>query len=281
MSAAPTPQDSFDLHVRYGEPVVERFTIRPNVTMTVEYGVDGKPCVLDIESHEPRMSLQTAQELLDEVAPPGMRGKEEDAGVGITMSANSVLLKSTTESTIAIHSLSDSVDSIQLKSKRDVCAGAPKTSSVSIATGEFRARFGRPNMERYIVRPDLMLTVEYGSDRAACQLILEAYRPLLKEPNPDKLISRDAVTEIFDQIVPSSARGAEIGPAVAVVSSAISIEGTLWKNISIMHQLYDCASLKPRCEMRATLTFERKGPLVRDSKITELRQSGFFAPDYC
>lgn len=254
MSAAPTPQDSLDLHVRYGEPVVERFTIRPNVTMTVEYSVHGKPCVLDIESHEPRMSVQTAQELLDEVAPPGMRGKEEDAGVGVTMSANSVLLKSTTESTIAIHSLGDSVDRIELKSKRDVCAGAPKTS---IPTEEFRARFGRPNMERFIARPDLMLTVEYGSDRAACQLILEAYRPLLNEPNPDKLISRDAVTEIFDQIVPSSARGAEIGPGVAVVSTAISIEGTLWKNVSIMHQLYDCASLKPRCETRATLTFER------------------------
>lgn len=181
--------------------------------------------------------------------------------MGVTMSANSVLMKSTTESTIAIHSLSDSVDNIQLKSKRDVCGGVPKTSFVSTETGQFRARFGRPNMERYIVRPDLMLTVEYGSDGAACQLILEPYRSLLKEPNPDKLISRDAVTEIFDQIVPPSARGTEIGPDVTVVSSAISIEGTLWKNISIAHQLYDCASLKPQCEIRATLAFAcRKQP---------------------
>lgn len=249
------PQDSLDLHVRYGEPVVEQFTIRPDVTMAVEYGVDGKPCVLDIESHEPRMSLQTAQELLNEVAPPSMRGKDEDAGVGITVSAHSVLLKSTTEATIAIRSLGDSVDRIEVKFKRDVCASA--STPRSITTGEFRARFGRPSMDRFIVRPDLMLTGEYGSDGAVCQLILEPSRPLLQMPNPDKLISRDAVTEIFDQIVPPSRRGTEIGPAVTTVSSAISIEGTLWKNVSIMHQLYDCASLKPQCEMRATLAFER------------------------
>jgi hypothetical protein len=79
-------QDSFDLHKRYGEPDVERFAIRPDITMTVEYGSDGKACVLEIEPRQafihqlsfslPTMSKETAQDVLKEVVPPEARGTE-------------------------------------------------------------------------------------------------------------------------------------------------------------------------------------------------------------
>ena len=84
--AATTPQDSFDLRARYGEPEVERFTIRPDVTMTAEYGPDGKACVLTIKPrqeflhelmmHSPTMTRETAMDVLDQVVPETRRGKD-------------------------------------------------------------------------------------------------------------------------------------------------------------------------------------------------------------
>jgi len=84
--ASPVPQSSFDLHARYGEPDVQRFAIRPDVTMTVEYGPDQKACILDVEPRQAfihgfpgsqaSFSKETALELLDEIAPPEVRGKD-------------------------------------------------------------------------------------------------------------------------------------------------------------------------------------------------------------
>lgn len=84
--AAPMPQSSFDLHTRYGEPDVQRFAIRPDITMTVEYGQDRQACIIRVQPRQAfiqgflgsqaSFSKETALELLDEVAPPGVRGKD-------------------------------------------------------------------------------------------------------------------------------------------------------------------------------------------------------------
>lgn len=95
--AAATPQDSLDLRKRYGEPDVERFTIRPGITMTAEYGADGKACVLSIEPHkdffqdmvaDETLPMDTMTSILDEVAPPSTRGKELSAPYTVVMSSS-------------------------------------------------------------------------------------------------------------------------------------------------------------------------------------------------
>ena len=83
-AAAPS-QDSSDLRNRYGPPDLERFAIRPDITMAVEYGSDGKACIFDIEPRqafihgmairELTFSKETALELIDEVTPPGVHGQ--------------------------------------------------------------------------------------------------------------------------------------------------------------------------------------------------------------
>jgi hypothetical protein len=85
--AAPMPQSSFDLHARYGEPDVQRFAIRPDITMTVEYGDDHRACILEIEPRQAfirgrfaemkTISKEETLRLLDEVAPPEIRGAEK------------------------------------------------------------------------------------------------------------------------------------------------------------------------------------------------------------
>lgn len=77
--------DSQELHNRYGEPTVERFTARPGISVTAEYGSDHLPCVLLIEPPQsiihqaeqlPLMSSRDVSDVLEEIAPALLRGKE-------------------------------------------------------------------------------------------------------------------------------------------------------------------------------------------------------------
>ena len=78
-------QSSQDFHNRYGEPDRERFAARPGITLTVEYGSDHLACyalidppqpLLYSQEHVPLMSSEGVSEVLEEVAPVAMRGKE-------------------------------------------------------------------------------------------------------------------------------------------------------------------------------------------------------------
>src|SRR5215472_14847069 len=78
-------QSSQDFHNRYGEPDRERFAARPGITLTVEYGSDHLACYALIdpprsltssEENVPLMSSEGVSEVLEEVAPVAMRGKE-------------------------------------------------------------------------------------------------------------------------------------------------------------------------------------------------------------
>lgn len=78
-------QSSQELHNRYGEPDRERFAARPGISLTVEYGSDHLACYALIEppqplthteEHLPLMSSEGVSEVLEEVAPVAMRGKE-------------------------------------------------------------------------------------------------------------------------------------------------------------------------------------------------------------
>ena len=78
-------QGSQDFHNRYGEPDREHFAARPGITLTVEYGSDRLACyalidppqpLLYSEEHVPLMPSEGVSEVLAEVAPIAMRGKE-------------------------------------------------------------------------------------------------------------------------------------------------------------------------------------------------------------
>jgi hypothetical protein len=86
-------QSSQDFHSRYGEPDREFFAARPGISLTVEYGSDHLACQALIEppqpltyteEHVPLMSSEGVAEVLEEVAPIAMRGKEINAGVVVS-----------------------------------------------------------------------------------------------------------------------------------------------------------------------------------------------------
>jgi hypothetical protein len=79
-SAAQTSQE---FHSKYGEPDVERFTARPGIGLTVEFASDGLACHRLLEPLQPLlqreehfMSSDAVTDVLEEITPAGIRGKE-------------------------------------------------------------------------------------------------------------------------------------------------------------------------------------------------------------
>ena len=82
-------QSSGDLHNRYGEPGLERFAVRPGISLTVQYGSDHLVCQALIEppkslihpdEQTSLMSSEGVSEVLEEVAPVAVRGEQISDG---------------------------------------------------------------------------------------------------------------------------------------------------------------------------------------------------------
>jgi hypothetical protein len=84
-SSAFAQLDSFTLHSKYGAPLDrETFTVRPGIEMVVDYGPSKQVCRLQLPSGMQivgtvppgAITKKQVDEVLTEVVPPSMRGKE-------------------------------------------------------------------------------------------------------------------------------------------------------------------------------------------------------------
>ena len=123
-------------------------------------------------------------------------------------------------------------------------------------SSELHSRYGEADRERFSARLGITVTVEYGTDHLACQLLIEPPKPLLREENQVSFMPSDAVTQILEELVPLTSRGNEISHMLQE-SGSTQIRITDYLNLSIMRSTHGCLPLKPDCEMRATVTFKR------------------------
>jgi hypothetical protein len=82
---------SEDLHSRYGPPYGESFIARPGISLSVEYGSDHRACQARLfppqsllthqELETPLMRSEAVSEVIEEVAPTAMRGKEINSAI--------------------------------------------------------------------------------------------------------------------------------------------------------------------------------------------------------
>ena len=59
------------------------------------------------------------------------------------------------------------------------------------SSSELRSRYGEPDIERFIMRPGIALTVEYGSDGLACEMLIEPPLPLFHGDEQSLYMSKD------------------------------------------------------------------------------------------
>jgi hypothetical protein len=133
-------QSSQELHNKYGDAELERFTARPGISLTVQYGSDHLVCQALIEPpqsliHQEEqarlMSSEGASQVLEEVAPVAMRGRETNAMIRVSgcnearmTDYEKVFIMRTTH-TCDASSLDQDV-CIAITFKRDICP-KPKT----------------------------------------------------------------------------------------------------------------------------------------------------------
>jgi hypothetical protein len=134
------PQSSQELHSRYGQPDMERFTARPGIALAVQYGSDHLICEALIEPPQTLIHREQSTQLmssdgvpgvLEEIAPAAMRGKEirtgsfqASCGVGNFTEYENVLI---TRGMYACDTSSRNRDSrTEIIFKRDICP-QPKT----------------------------------------------------------------------------------------------------------------------------------------------------------
>jgi len=78
---------------------------------------------------------------------------------------------------------------------------------------ELHSRYGLSDLERFIVRPGITATVQYGADHLACQIKIEPQDSIIHPYDPKasmKLMSSEEVSEILEELVPRATRGKEI-----------------------------------------------------------------------
>ena len=140
-------------------------------------------------------------------------------------------------------------------------AGCLLVAAVSLAVTQtpqdFRNRYGEPEVERFSVRPGIGLTVEYGSDRLACQILIQPSRQILSSQEEEaRFMSSEMVTDILEEVVPVATRGKETGD-FHMVSGCNNFDVTEYENVSLTRSIHNCLPLTPQREMRATVTFKR------------------------
>jgi hypothetical protein len=121
---------------------------------------------------------------------------------------------------------------------------------------DLRSRYGEPDLERFVARPGIALTVEYGSDHLACQALIEPPRPLIYADEHAAFMPPETVTEILEEIAPASERGIDLLRSISSMgcNESRSVE---YENVTIVRETHNCLPLMPEREMQATVAFKR------------------------
>ena len=124
------------------------------------------------------------------------------------------------------------------------------------SSSELHSRYGVPDLERFIARPGIGLTIQYGSDHLACQVLIAPPQPLIYTESDVPLMSSEAVTEILEEVAPANLRGNETD-RIITMSGCNEFQIVEYENVSITRSTHNCLPLKAQREMRATLGFKR------------------------
>ena len=136
--------------------------------------------------------------------------------------------------------------------------GSAPTDESSPGAQEFHKLYGEPIMERYAVRSGISLTVEYGSDRKACQLLLAPEQLLVEVKNSGDLMPSKGVSALLEELLPLTTRGAKINSATVQVGGNALLK-TDYPYVSIRRfcASQSCVSSSENQDVRTLVVFNR------------------------
>ena len=113
-----------------------------------------------------------------------------------------------------------------------LCAAIPANVSAPSAE-DVHKLYGEPTMERFPVGNGITVTVEYGPDRAACQILIAARRLLVEAESPDSPMPSPGVSRVLQELLPPATRGKQLD------SESVQVDGN-----TLLRTDYETASIR-------------------------------------
>ena len=119
-------------------------------------------------------------------------------------------------------------------------------------------QYGKPTMERFAVRSGITLTVEYGPDRMACQLLIAPTQPLVQLQTPIPPMPSQGVSDVLQELLPVATRGKQINSNTLELDAG-ALLNTDYENVSIRRfcSSPSCVSSNEKQDLRTLIVFKR------------------------
>jgi len=72
---------------------------------------------------------------------------------------------------------------------------------------DFTARYGYPDAEKFLVRPEITMTTKYGDGQSACEMLIEPRNSGQRQSTKEPSMATAVVSEIIDELIPQWQRG--------------------------------------------------------------------------
>ena len=268
-------QNASEFTARYGYPDAERFVVRPGITLLASYGGDRTACEMIIEpkhslirqrdDKDQSMVTDTVAKIIDELIPKSERGillnhiiENMGAAEGQVAEYQNVTIS---QYFVRYLPVNEDEKSATIVRKDRMCRSAiafqKYVPAIELTATDLHARYGDPDMERFVVRSGITLTVTYGVDQAACQMLVEPKGLIIPRDESAKYMRPEDVTEIIDEILPEADRG-ELLLHFVTKSGCNDYETIDHQNVTVSRFRHKCDLPKPEIEGAATVT--RKNP---------------------
>jgi hypothetical protein len=115
-------------------------------------------------------------------------------------------------------------------------------------------------MERFAVRSGITLTVQHGSNRTACQILIAPEQSLIHEQNPIAPMPSQGVSDVLEELLPAATRGKQINSTTVSVDIGTVLQ-TDYEGASIRRYgaSDSCASSNENQDLGTFVIFKRPG----------------------
>ena len=107
------------------------------------------------------------------------------------------------------------------------------------------------------MRRGISLTVQYGSDHQACQIVIGPIQPLIHQAGETQFVSSQSISEILEEVAPVAARGKQISGNGGFQSSCAVDSISDYENLTLSRVTSACRAASPDQDSGAQIIFKR------------------------
>jgi hypothetical protein len=125
-------------------------------------------------------------------------------------------------------------------------------------SSSLHGRYGEPTLERFAVTPQIELLVNFGTDRQACEVLIQPTKAsiLPAEREFGLMMDESVVSQILEELSPSFFRG-KAGLKLLQQSGCNENVVEEFETITISRTFHRCDAAKVEQEVSAWVTFKR------------------------